>query len=319
MPNWSLIEMPQVEITSPEQISLKALPAIFSLSSDGWIEGELVSDGTIKILESFNVDKYTIRDTGFEVAHIISSDVGAAMQPLPFGALTSPCVIVESSENSVIKQLLEKHESVEVKLNNQTETKGTLETIIIYSTKEFSNKVPLICAHYDTVYNNMGAHDNASGVAVLMELLANHGDKFKFAFFDAEECNKVGSTAFVEMLKLSGSLDSISYVLEIDAVGTGEEIALLASKKSYKPLKRIELNNIELGEHRINLSQQTKIGFSDVFPFMNEGVPVIRMLTRGQVANAITHFPEDTIDKIDVSTLSNAYNVAEYILQNLEF
>jgi hypothetical protein len=151
-----------------------------------------------------------------------------------------------------------------------------------------------------------------------MELIKNSNLEFKFAFFDGEECNKVGSKAFVEELKSCNHLNSISYVLELDSVGTGDEIGLLASNKSYKPLKRINLDNISLGDHRINLSRQTRIAFSDVWYFMNEDIPVIRMLTRGHNSSRIMHSTDDIIDKIEIKALENSYKVTEYILKNLQ-
>ena len=318
IPNWSLIEMPQIEILSPESITVKSLPAIFSLPSDGWIEGELVSSGTIKMLDSFYCDKYSIVICGYEVAYIISSNVRTAMQPLPFGELDLPCVIADSSVNAKIKALLEKDETVIVRLLNSTKMDGKLKATSVFGSSLHTKKLPLICAHYDTVYNNYGAHDNASGVAILLKLIEIFNNEFHFAFFDGEECNKVGSTAFVKELKKNGLLNNISYVLEIDAVGVGEEIALLSSKKAYKPLKHIEIENVKLDSNKVSHSQQTRIAFSDVWAFMCEGIPVIRILTRGETSNRITHFPEDTIDKIEITTIENTYKVAEHIVRNLQ-
>ena len=317
MPNWSLKGMPIVEVTSPERYQFKALPAIFSLPTDGYVEGQLIASDKIKMLDAFDWDKYAIKCNDIDVAYIISTDYGAMMQPLPFDELNLPCVIVDTTENIKIKNWLNNNELITVRLSNPSLISGELETTSIFSTTSYSEKVPFICAHYDTVYDNYGAHDNASGVSILMELIKKSNSTFKFAFFDGEECNKVGSKAFVNRLKTRNELEAISYVLELDSVGVGDEIGFLASKKTYKSLKKISFDTLGLENHKINISQQTKIAFCDVWPFMSEGIPVIRMLTRGRNSNQIMHSPDDTIDKIEKDTLVNVYNIVEFLLQNL--
>ncbi|MFA6089680.1 MAG: hypothetical protein WC755_07500, partial [Candidatus Woesearchaeota archaeon] len=72
-------------------------------------------------------------------------------------------------------------------------------------------------------------------------------------------------------------------------------------------------------EFRITISPQTKIAFSDVWPFMREGIPVIRMLSRGGVSKTIMHTSDDTFEKLDIKTLTYATDIAKIIIENLEF
>jgi len=318
MPKWSLNGIPKVEFLSPETFEIEGIPAMFSVSSDGIVEGELVASDPIKMLESYEWDKYRVTQCGYEVGYIISSNHGVQIQPLPFGTLNSPCVMVDAQTNAKIKEWLEQEKEISVKINNPTTIDGEVKTTSIFGMTECENPLPFVCAHYDTVYDNYGSHDNASGVAILLELLkSKYKNNFHFAFFDAEECNKVGSLQLVDELIKAGKLESISYVVEIDSVGVGDEFGVLASKKIYKQLKSLDLNKLNFSSHKINLSQQTKIGFSDVWAFMSNGLPVIRLLTRGNNSNSIMHSKEDTPEKMEADTLLNAYKLCDFLLENL--
>ncbi|MBD2776991.1 M20/M25/M40 family metallo-hydrolase [Iningainema tapete] len=79
----------------------------------------------------------------------------------------------------------------------------------------------LIGAHYDTVYISPGADDNASGVAVMLEMARLLGSRptprtLQLAFFDKEEAGLLGSKAFV---KDSTHLENLQGVIVMDMVG----------------------------------------------------------------------------------------------------
>lgn len=79
----------------------------------------------------------------------------------------------------------------------------------------------LLAAHYDTVLNSPGADDNASGVAVLLEIarLFNSGSTprtLQLAFFDKEEAGLLGSRAFVNN---TARLQNLRGVIVMDMVG----------------------------------------------------------------------------------------------------
>ena len=69
------------------------------------------------------------------------------------------------------------------------------------------NKPPiLIGAHYDTVFGSPGADDNATGIAVLLELARFFATEEKnyplrFVAFDLEEYGLLGSRAYAQFLR----------------------------------------------------------------------------------------------------------------------
>lgn len=81
--------------------------------------------------------------------------------------------------------------------------------------------VILLAAHYDTVPNSPGADDNASGVAVILEiarLLAktNSPRTLKIVFFDQEEVGLLGSFSFTEK---PDNLINLQAAIILDMVG----------------------------------------------------------------------------------------------------
>ncbi|QDL10660.1 peptidase M28 [Brasilonema octagenarum UFV-E1] len=82
-------------------------------------------------------------------------------------------------------------------------------------------KAILVGAHYDTVYFSPGADDNASGVAVTLEIARLFGSHptartLQLAFFDKEEAGLLGSKAFVTNKK---HLENLQGVIIMDMVG----------------------------------------------------------------------------------------------------
>lgn len=79
----------------------------------------------------------------------------------------------------------------------------------------------LLAAHYDTVLKSPGADDNASGIAVLLEIARLFNSvstprTLQLAFFDKEEAGLLGSRAFANN---TARLQQIRGVINMDMVG----------------------------------------------------------------------------------------------------
>ncbi len=86
--------------------------------------------------------------------------------------------------------------------------------------------------HHDTVAGSPGALDNASGVAIVLELArlfaADGPDEgLCFATFGAEESGLFGSRALVERWRASGELPSV--MLNFDVTARGDAVELIGS------------------------------------------------------------------------------------------
>lgn len=317
IPKWIVDGTPSIEFLVPEKLRVEAIPAVFSPPTpiEG-IEGKVLNAGQLKMLDSFDWERYSIVGADRNIlAYLISTDYGAQIQPLPEDSWTIPHVILDSSTLQKLQSWFQSGLEVYVKVYNPTKISGNVDIISIVSEEPSLKPYPLICAHYDTIFNSLGAHDNGSGIAVTLQLaneLILSGIPCCVAFFDGEEANKAGSRAFVKEAKKSGILSNISFVLEIDSVGIGEEISLLCSKKLYKKLRNlIEQYTLQSPTHyKISINAQSKIAFCDVWPFMVEGIPAIRMLSRGGIGHNIMHTCNDTPVNIETETLSVGLEIA---------
>lgn len=88
-----------------------------------------------------------------------------------------------------------------------------------------------ISSHYDVVPNAPGANDNASAVAVTLEILNRYLENpfqnfdLQFFFFDEEERGLKGSKAYIETFEINNMLG----LLNMEMVGMGDQIALWPS------------------------------------------------------------------------------------------
>ncbi len=98
------------------------------------------------------------------------------------------------------------------------------EGVNIFAERVGTNKAAkaiLVGAHYDTVALSPGADDNASGVAVMLEIARLLGSRptprtLQLAFFDQEEAGLLGSQAFVSK---TARLQNLGGAIVMDMVG----------------------------------------------------------------------------------------------------
>ena len=150
----------------------------------------------------------------------------------------------------------------------------------------------VVSAHYDhlgmmgrrTYFP--GANDNASGVALLLELAAHYARpenhpaySVVFLLFGAEEAGLVGSRYFVAHPLVP--LKSIKFLVNLDLLGTGEEGATIVNGRVFEaPYRRLlALNNAH--HYLPALGARGRAANSDHFPFSEAGVPAFFMYTRG--------------------------------------
>lgn len=173
------------------------------------------------------------------------------------------------------------------------------------------DEVIIVGAHLDHLgycYDMMpGANDNASAVAVMMEVaraLKEYNITLKrsivFAGFGAEEAGVAGSKAYVDHPIFP--LDKTVGLINMDGVGVGNKISALAGKtfpSLYEPF--VDANDHYV--HRVmRASEFSNIARPrlDAARFMTAGVPIINFATFGiqDDGPSVYHTPGDDIDKI---------------------
>lgn len=149
-----------------------------------------------------------------------------------------------------------------------------------------------ITAHYDHLGGMgkdtyfPGANDNASGVALLMNLAhyyAAHPPKYSIAFicFAGEEAGLIGSKYFTENPLVP--LSQIRFLINTDLAGTGDEGIMVVNAtefpKEFEWMKAINTDNKLLAE----VKPRGKAAISDHYFFTEKGVPSFFFYTLGGI------------------------------------
>jgi hypothetical protein len=186
------------------------------------------------------------------------------------------------------------------------------------SREDWKGQSVIVCAHYDhlglgwpDVHSgdegsvHPGADDNASGVAVLLELAKNFADgdppsrSLVFVAFAGEEAGRLGSLHFVDHPGAFG-LDGIRGVINLDTVGRlGDgRISVLATGTADEWQHIFRGVGFVTGIDSRNVPQS--LDSSDQVSFIEKGIPAVQIFTE---AHADYHRPTDTADKVDTAGL----------------
>jgi Zn-dependent M28 family amino/carboxypeptidase len=205
------------------------------------------------------------------------------------------------------------------------------------SHSRLGREIVLVGAHYDTAVFTPGADDNASGVAVLLELArlfqsVSSARTVRFAFFSTEEppffrTDDMGSRRYVERLKTRAETVSAMLCLEMVGYFSDEK-----SSQKYPPLLRFfypsegnfaavvgdfgsrQLVRRVAREIRASCRVPVEsaslprpvpgVDFSDHLNFWREGIPAVMVTDTAFYRNPHYHGPTDTPDKLDYILMS---------------
>ena len=177
---------------------------------------------------------------------------------------------------------------------------------------DFSKKDILIVAHYDTT-SFPGVNDNASGVAVLVELAKKFDktDKFSliYVLFSGEENFLLGSEHFVNKLS-EKEKNNIAAVINLDTLSGNSTPEISFAEQDYTPAYFLFEKTFEK-YFSVNLNPPYSSG--DEIPFNGAGIP---SLSIGQEGENL-HTTEDTLDNLDVNDLVKVYIALSETLNSL--
>ncbi len=190
----------------------------------------------------------------------------------------------------------------------------------------------LVGAHYDAVVGSPGADDNASGVAVMLEVARALGQKKKLMFvaFTLEEPQVntveflIGSKHFVKKMKKDGHTFRAVFVLEsvgflsrkpgsqllpplVQAPDTGDFIGLVGNKNAYTMMELFKdmacrhAPGLKVVTHVVSLRGHLlpETRFSDHAPFWDAGFPAVMITDTAMFRNPYYHTSEDRHEHLD--------------------
>ncbi len=198
----------------------------------------------------------------------------------------------------------------------------------------------LIGAHYDASHGSPGADDNASGVAVMMEVARIIKDLpvaegIKFVAFSLEEPQPqtwnflIGSKYFVNDMKKKGFkyraiiLESIGYINKakgsqllppfIKGPDTGDFLAIISNRRSIPLMKSFEeavernVPSLKVVSRVVPLNGYLILEsrFSDHSPFWDKGFQALMLTDTAMFRNPHYHRVSDTSEKLDLDFMTD--------------
>ena len=186
------------------------------------------------------------------------------------------------------------------------------------SNEGWRDQLVVVSAHYDHLglgwpdvhagdegKIHFGADDNASGVAVLLELAKTVAESDKpqrdlvFVAFSGEEAGRAGSKYFVEHPSRY-AMDGIRGVINLDTVGRmgDRPVSILGTGSADEWQHIFRGASFVTGVESRNVPESAEA--SDQMSFIEKGIPGIQVFTS---AHADYHRPSDTADGIDAAGL----------------
>lgn len=192
------------------------------------------------------------------------------------------------------------------------------QTIVIgahYDHLGYGNDGSLYRGEEKAVHN--GADDNASGVAVMLNLASrlketNKGNNYLFMAFSGEEMGLLGSNYFVKNATIA--TDSINYMLNMDMVGRLKADSTLAvygtgTSPIFKQVVTATNEVFKIVEH------ESGVGPSDHTSFYLNDIPVLHFFT-GQHEDY--HRPSDDSDKLNYAGMELISDFIYNIITDLD-
>lgn len=233
-----------------------------------------------------------------------------------FGERKSGTEAEQNAIKYIYKQLL--NIGLEVQIDTFEYKKGTkfYKSFNVIGTLNGNSKEEIIIsAHWDCIKGS-GAHDNASGISVLIELAryfkeSNIDYTIKFLATGAEEDGWIGATAYTS--KYKDELESCKFIFNMDAIGGTSSSVYIDDGEIKKVPNWLKQTLIETKKTlKYNIKFVGGAG-SDHNAFHRAGVVATNICIPGNVKS---HSEEDTYDKINSNSLEKAGKIVALAVLN---
>ena len=203
-----------------------------------------------------------------------------------------------------------------VRLSVQTRVYPGLESVNVIGVKPAKSGDPdadavLVAAHLDSVIGAPGANDDASGVALALELARvfrdyNTDKELRLVLFGSEERGLLGSRYYVDQLS-DAQLDRIAGVFNADMVATSNPVATHLYAMTHDGLANLVTDAAAAAGSRLGNSSLLpgRFGRSDHVSFHEVGIPAALFIWMRVDSwdplefslERVYHTPQDTLDE----------------------
>ena len=243
-----------------------------------------------------------------------------------------PVVGIGYRDGELLRSLLAEG-SLTLVLNVQTGLgRGKVENIVgIVEGKERPGEILLLCAHRDSVPGSPGANDNASGMAVILEMMwAFSSQRLRRTLWGVlvggGEGGSFGARDLVESRR--AELGRIRAVINLDELGAGTVLHAVAAGES--PPGKVwrtsgAVNRVlvgaaaDLGYQLDDTFSGQMGGLADAQPFVEVGVPTAWISKgAGYAIKRYGHTPDDRPEKIEINALKIPADILAVSLLRLD-
>lgn len=234
---------------------------------------------------------------------------------------TSSYIIYKINNNAINDSIRLIKTKIQNKLLSPYESKNVWALV---EGSKYVDSIIIIGAHYDHLgmMGNViypGANDNASGIAMLLELaryFSTPGNQAEcsivFAAFSGEEAGLLGSTYMANHFPFD--LRKVKMMINLDMVATGSEGITVVNAKTLPKLfnAMVHLNNEK--HYLKEVKARGESCNSDHCPFYEKGVPAIFIYTRGPEATAY-HIPQDHFESLPLTEFDDLFKLLRDVIQ----
>jgi hypothetical protein len=175
----------------------------------------------------------------------------------------------------------------------------------------------VLSAHYDSVWRGPGAIDNATGIEgvkrVAERLLGQNLERgVRLVGFAAEEIKLTGSRYYVDEAVVRGELDEVKGVVNLDCIGRGEKLNVLASPAALLG-RAIEAARALGLLDRYELTTGPATGGVDSHWFAERKVPALTIL---HFPYDEYHLPAEAPELVDEQLMGDAVDLAVALVES---
>ena len=284
-------------------------------TENGFIEGKLVYLGSTVIWNMYSWVRFGIVDNNENIIGYVSGrpDGNAISQTLAEGNSSLPHFTIGEEDTKGLIDLISQEEEVIAKGFIQTKEVGEAKgknIIVRFPSQSIDARKLIVCAHYDTMFNTVGAYDNTSGTAILLALayklkgLSLNKD-VELIFMSGEEWNLAGSSAYVNELT-NEEKQKIDLLINIDGIGRGDIFeAWVGPEVTEREIYSFYNDYSKSNTKKLHIKTPPPPG-SDHTPFYNTGIPVCMFTINDQ---EIIHSSHDVLNEKIYKNMIYSYNL----------
>jgi Zn-dependent M28 family amino/carboxypeptidase len=240
---------------------------------------------------------------------------------------TIPVVSISYEDGEFLRRLLSE-DRITLSMRIDTDLKKSKGTHVIGVARgeKWPQEVSVLCAHRESVPSSPGANDNASGVAVVLEVmkaLTSYRPKRTIwaLLSTGEEGGGIGIRAFVAENK--AKMESVRAAIDVDVVGQGANLCVFTEGRwPDRTVTTSDGPNNVLVEAASDLGyclvrSASPMGLGDTEGFIEAGIPGA-WLGREMKEMGHIHTAKDLPETIDINSLKVAADILLIALLRLD-